>query len=77
MSKLDRKIWHDFLHIAQPYFYPLERGGSKVFLGLLFLLLIFLFAAVFIIVSLVCIGSQAIFGESFNSIAPGLVDTIK
>ena len=77
MSKLDRKVWDDFLHIAQPYFYPLEGGGSKVFLGLLFLLLIFLFAAVFVIVSLVCVSSQAIFGESFNSIAPGLVNTIK
>ena len=77
MSRLDRKLWNDFLHIAQPYFYPLEGGGSKVFLGLLFLLLIFLFAAVFVIVSLVCLGSEAIFGESFNSIAPGLVNTIK
>ncbi|MDJ0517772.1 MAG: ABC transporter ATP-binding protein/permease [Trichodesmium sp. MO_231.B1] len=77
MSRLDRKLWDDFLHIAQPYFYPLEGGGSKVFLGLLFLLLIFLFAAVFVIVSLVCLGSEAIFGESFNSIAPGLVNTIK
>ncbi len=77
MNKYNQKLWHDFLHISQPYFYPLERGGSKVFLGLLFLLLIFLFAAVFVIVSFVCVGSQAIFGESFNSIAPGLVDTIK
>ncbi len=77
MNKFNQKSWHNFLHIAQPYFYPLERGGSKVFLGLLFLLLIFLFAAVFIIVSLVCLGSEAIFGESFNSIAPGLVNTIK
>jgi len=77
MNKLNQKLWHSFLQIAQPYFYPLEGGGSKVFLGLLFLLLIFLFAAVFIIVSLVCLGSEAIFGESFNSIAPGLVNTIK
>ena len=77
MSRLDRKLWDDFLHIAQPYFYPLEGAGSKIFLGLLFLLLIFLFAAVFVIFSLVCVGSQAIFGESFNSIAPGLVNTIK
>lgn len=77
MNKLDHKLLHDFLHIAQPYFYPVERSSSKIFLGLLFLLLIFLFATVFIIVSLVCIVSQTIFGESFNSIAPGLVDTIK
>ncbi|MGK7921630.1 MAG: ABC transporter ATP-binding protein/permease [Trichodesmium sp.] len=77
MDKLDRKFWHHFLEIAQPYFYPLETGSSKVFLGLLFLALVFLFAAVFVIVSLVCLSSEAIFGESFNSIAPGLIETIK
>lgn len=77
MNKFDRRLWHRFLQIAQPYFYPLKSGGSKVFLGLLLLLLIFLFAAVFVIVSLISLGSEAIFGEAFNSIAPGLVNTVK
>ncbi len=47
MNKFNNKLWNSFLQIAQPYFYPLEPGGNKVFLGLLFLLLMFLFAAVF------------------------------
>ena len=77
MSKFDRNLWNRFLAIAQPYFYPLETGGGRVFLGLLALLLMFLFAAMFVIVSIVSLGSEAIFGEIFNKIAPGLVDTIK
>ena len=77
MSKFDRNLWNRFLAIAQPYFYPLEAGGGRVFLGLLVLLLIFLFAAMFVIVSIVSLGSEAIFGEIFNKIAPGLVDTIR
>ncbi|NEP86416.1 MAG: ABC transporter ATP-binding protein/permease [Okeania sp. SIO2C2] len=76
MNKFNNKLWNSFLQIAQPYFYPLEPGGNKVFLGLLFLLLMFLFAAVFLVVSLICLVNEAIFGESFNSIAPGLVNTI-
>lgn len=77
MSKFDRRLWHRFLQIAQPYFYPLKPGGSKVFLGLLLLLLIFLFAAVFVFVSIFSLGSEAIFGEAFESIAPGLTNTVK
>lgn len=77
MSKFDRNVWNRFLAIAQPYFYPLEKGGGGVFLGLLALLMIFLFAAMFVVVSIVTLGSEAIFGEVFNQIAPGLVDTVK
>ncbi len=77
MNKFDRKIWHRFIQIAQPYFYPLEPGGSRAFLGLLFMLMVFLFAALFVVVSLVSLSSEAIFGESFNNIAPGLVNTIQ
>ncbi len=77
MSKFDRSLWNRFLAIAQPYFYPLEKGGGRVFLGLLALLLMFLFAAMFVLVSVVSLASQAMLGEMFNQIAPGLVDTIK
>ena len=77
MSKFDRNLWNRFLAIAQPYFYPLEKGGGKAFLGLLALLMIFLFAAMFVLVSVVSLGSEAIFGEIFNKIAPGLVNTVR
>lgn len=62
--------------IAQPFFYPLEPGSSKVFLGLLLLLLAFIFAAVFVLVAGVTLASQYLFPEFFNSIAPGLYETV-
>ncbi|MBE9141853.1 ABC transporter ATP-binding protein/permease [Planktothrix mougeotii] len=76
MNQLDPLLWHRFLKIAQPFFYPLEAGSGKVFLSLLLLLLIFLFAAVFVLVSGVSIVSQYIFPDFFNSIAPGLYKSV-
>ena len=77
MSKFDRNLWNRFLAVAQPYFYPLEPGGGGIFLGLLLLLLIFLFAAMFVAVSIVTLGTEAIFGDAFNNIAPGLADNLR
>ncbi|MEB3279183.1 MAG: ABC transporter ATP-binding protein/permease [Lyngbya sp.] len=76
MNRFDNQLWKRFLAIAQPFFYPLEPGSSKVFLGLLLLLLVFLFAAVFALVAGVTLGSQYLFPEFFNSIAPGLYETV-
>ncbi len=76
MNRFDTQLWKRFLAIAQPFFYPLEPGSSKVFLGLLLLLLVFLFAAVFALVAAVTLGSQYIFPEFFNSIAPGLLEAV-
>ncbi|WP_413164469.1 ABC transporter ATP-binding protein/permease [Capilliphycus salinus ALCB114379] len=76
MNRFDSQLWKRFLAIAQPFFYPLEPGSSKVFLGLLLLLLTFLFAAVFVLVAGVTLGSQYLLPEFFNSIAPGLYQTV-
>jgi hypothetical protein len=67
MNRFDSQLWKRFLAIAQPFFYPLEPGSSKVFLGLLLLLLVFIFAAVFVLVAGVTLGSQYLFPEFFNS----------
>ena len=77
MNRFDRQLWERFIAIAQPYFYPLERGSGKVFLGLVALLLIFLFAAMFVTVSAVCLGAQALFPEFVNSITAGLPGVLK
>ncbi|OCR01500.1 ABC transporter ATP-binding protein [Oscillatoriales cyanobacterium USR001] len=77
MNRFDRQLWKRFLAIAQPYFYPLESGSSAIFLGLLVLLIVFLFAAMFVAVSAICLGTQAIFPDFFNSIAAGLATLIK
>ena len=73
MNRFDRQLWDRFIAIAQPYFYPLEPGGGRIFLGLVVLLLIFLFAAMFVAVSVVCLLGQAVFPEFVNNIAAGLV----
>ncbi|MBD1921674.1 ABC transporter ATP-binding protein/permease [Microcoleus sp. FACHB-831] len=77
MNKFDFQLWKRFLSIAQPYFYPIERRSSKVFLVLLLLLLVFLFAAMFVLVSIVSLGTQAIAPDFFNSIAEGLAKLLK
>jgi putative ATP-binding cassette transporter len=77
MNRFDRQLWERFIAIAQPYFYPLEAGGSRIFLGLVALLLIFLFAAMFVLLSAVCLGGGALFPDFVNSIAAGLVSLLK
>ncbi len=77
MSKVNRQLWNKFLAIAQPYFYPTDQKRSgATFLGLLLLLVVFLFAALFVIVSAVSLGMQALFPQTFGSIAGGLVKLI-
>jgi putative ATP-binding cassette transporter len=77
MNRFDRQLWERFIAIAQPYFYPLEPGGGRVFLGLVALLLIFLFAAMFVAVSVVSLAAQVFFPEAFNGVAAGLATLIK
>lgn len=77
MNRFNRQLWERFLAIAQPYFYPLESGSSKVFLGLVALLLVFLFAAMFVALSVVCLLGQALFPEFVNNIAAGLVSLLQ
>ena len=77
MNRFDRQLWERFIAIAQPYFYPLEPGGGRIFLGLVAMLLIFLFAAMFVAVSVVSLGAQVFFPEAFNGVAAGLATLIK
>ncbi len=77
MNRFDSQLWKRFMAIAQPYFYPLEPGGGRIFLGLVALLLIFLFAAMFVAVSALCLGGAALFPDFVNSIAASLVTLLK
>ncbi|MGC9524117.1 MAG: ABC transporter ATP-binding protein/permease [Limnospira sp.] len=77
MNRFDGQLWKRFLAIAQPFFYPLVPNGGKVFLLLMLLLLMFLFAVAFVVVAAVTLGSQLLFPDFFNGIAPGLLGTIR
>ncbi|MFH7029227.1 MAG: ABC transporter ATP-binding protein/permease [Heteroscytonema crispum UTEX LB 1556] len=71
----DRQFWQRFLALVQPYWYPLsDRRGT--FLGLLLLLITFLLITSFTTVSAISLGGQHYFPEIFNSIAPGLADSV-
>lgn len=76
MNRFDRQLWQRFLAIAQPFFYPTNTQGSKVFLGLLLLLLTCLFAVIFVCVSGLVIGGELLFPEVLNQIAPGLANSV-
>lgn len=77
MPKFNSQLWTKFLAIAQPYFYPTDqRRSGATFLSLLMLLLAFLFAMLFLLVSAFSVGMQALFPKTFTSVAGGLVQMV-
>jgi vitamin B12/bleomycin/antimicrobial peptide transport system ATP-binding/permease protein len=76
MNRFYSLLWSRFLVLAQPYFYPGEPGGGRVFLGLLVLLMIFLFAAFFFLISSITLVGEYFFPQLLNSIAPGFSEKI-
>src|SRR5215475_9296176 len=72
MRPVNRQLWKKFVHIAQPYFYPTVRGGGWLTLLLMTLLLVWVFALLFL-----CVVAVTLAGHHFNptlteTIAPGL-----
>ena len=69
---MTRQLWKKFVHIAQPYFYPMVRGGGWITLLLIVMLLVFVFALLG-----VCVTALTLLGQHLNptltaEIAPGL-----
>src|SRR6266700_3606840 len=50
---LNRQLWKKFVHIAQPYFYPMVRGGGWMTLLLIVMLLVLVFALLVLCVTAV------------------------
>jgi len=74
INKFDLQLWQRFVAIAQPYWYPVKRGGGWIFFGLLIMLLVFLFAALLVAVSLVIRIGQQFSPELIKNLAPGLAE---
>lgn len=77
LSRFDRQLWNRFIAIAQPYWYPTGPNSGKVFFLLLFLLLIFVFAVLFLLVSGVVLLCQHLFPTTMEQTAGGLVQIIQ
>ncbi|WP_448560799.1 ABC transporter ATP-binding protein/permease [Trichothermofontia sp.] len=74
--RFDRQLWHRFIEIAQPYFYPTHRGSTWIFAGLLLVLLVIVVSLTFsLAVGLTLLG-KLLFPTFFTDLARGLVTQV-
>ena len=72
INRIDRRLWQRFVTVALPYWYPTKRKAG-IFLFMLVMLLVFLFAASLVaIAGMVALGQQ-LFPEFTQQAASGLI----
>jgi vitamin B12/bleomycin/antimicrobial peptide transport system ATP-binding/permease protein len=69
---LNRQLWKKFVHIAQPYFYPMVRGGGWMTLLLIVMLLVLVFALLLLGVAAVTLVGHQLNPTLTEEVAPGL-----
>src|SRR5947199_8670658 len=69
---VNQHLWQKFVHIAQPYFYPLVRGGGWITLLLMVLLLVLVFALLLLCVAALTLAGHHLDPALSDTIAPGL-----
>src|SRR6266511_453007 len=69
---VNRQLWKKFVRIAQPYFYPMVRGGGWLTLLLMVLLLVWVFALLFLGVAGMTLAGHHLNPTLTETIAPGL-----
>ena len=72
MRPLNRQLWQKFVHIAQPYFYPMVRGGGWITLLLIVMLLVWVFALLLLCVAAVTFAGYRLNPTLTEAVAPGL-----
>jgi putative ATP-binding cassette transporter len=74
--RFDRQLWHRFITIAQPYFYPLGHRRTGLYLGLLLLLLVAVVAVTFWLTVGLTLAGKALFPAFFTNLAGQLVERV-
>lgn len=69
-------LWMRFVAIAQPYFFPRVRGGGKLTLLLMIMLLLALFGLLFFTVAVLVAAGSWLLPELTGKVAGGLLATI-
>jgi vitamin B12/bleomycin/antimicrobial peptide transport system ATP-binding/permease protein len=72
INRIDGRLWQRFIEVALPYWYPSKKKAGTFFL-MLVLLLIFLFAALFMAIAGTVWLGQQLFPEFTNEAAAGLI----
>ena len=63
--RFDQQLWHRFIRIAQPYFFPVGKGNTIRFMGLLAVMLIAVISFTFLLTIAVTFLGKVLFPESF------------
>jgi putative ATP-binding cassette transporter len=71
----DKQLWQRFIKIAQPYWYPMEKGATGFF-GVLGILLLFVVTVVFFLLIGFTLAGHAAFPGFFENAASGLYEQV-
>ena len=77
LSRFDSQLWNRFVAIAQPYWFPVAKNQGKLFFLLIGLLIVFLFALLFLLTSGVVMLLKALLPEFMSETAGGLVGMVQ
>ena len=72
LRPLNQQLWKKFVHIAQPYFYPMVRGGGWMTLLLIVMLLVLVFVLLLLGVAAVTLVGHHLNPTLTEEVAPGL-----
>ncbi len=72
INRIDRRLWERFIEVALPYWYPTKKQAG-IFFFMLLMLLIFLFAALFVAISITTWLGQQFIPEFTQQLASGLI----
>lgn len=73
INRIDRRLWQRFIEVALPYWYPTKRQAG-IFFFMLLMLLIFLFAVLFIAIAFIVWLGQQLIPEFTTQVASGLIN---
>ena len=76
LSQFDSQLWDRFIAIAQPYWFPTAKHQGKLFFLLIVLLIVFLFAVLFLLTSGVVALLNALVPEFMEATAGGLLGVV-
>jgi putative ATP-binding cassette transporter len=75
--RFDKRLWNQFIEIAQPYFYPIENGGRWVFFWLILIQMLSVVAITFFLVVGFTLAGEFFFPKLFESLAGGFARQIE
>ena len=74
--RFNKQLWQRFIESAQPYFFPVERRQTWIFLGLIFVLLVTVVSFTFFLTVGLTLLGKMLFPEFFGQAAKGLIKNV-